>query len=179
MKMLKKILFTVCVIITLPLVVALFIAKDYAVEREITIDKPKNEVFDYLKFLKNQDNFSVWATKDPKMKKTFTGTDGTVGFVSAWESSDPELGKGEQEIKKITEGERIDFELRFFEPFESTEPAYLVTETVSENQTKVKWGFSGKMDYPMNLMLLFIDFEKEIGNDFQEGLDKLKTLLEQ
>ena len=96
------------------------------------------------------------------MKKTYSGTDGTVGFVSAWESDNKDVGIGEQEIKKITEGERIDFELRFFEPFESTDPAYMTTESVSENQTKVKWGFNGHMDYPMNIMMLFIDFEKMI-----------------
>ena len=32
------------------------------------IEKPNNEVFQYVKFLKNQDNFSTWAQKDPNMK---------------------------------------------------------------------------------------------------------------
>lgn len=138
MRILKTILIAVGILIAVPLIVALFAKKDYEVEREITIDKPKEEVFDYVKFLKNQDNYSKWATMDPEMKKTYRGTDGTVGFVSAWESDNKDVGIGEQEIKKITEGERIDFELRFFEPFESTEPAYMTTESVSENQTKVK-----------------------------------------
>jgi len=138
MRILKTILIAVGILIAVPLIVALFAKKDYEVEREITIDKPKEEVFDYVKFLKNQDNYSKWATMDPEMKKTYSGTDGTVGFVSAWESDNKDVGIGEQEIKKITEGERIDFELRFFEPFESTEPAYMTTESVSENQTKVK-----------------------------------------
>lgn len=178
MKILKTILIAVGILIAVPLIVAIFVKKDYEVEREITIDKPKEEVFDYVKFLKNQDNYSKWATMDPDMKKTYRGTDGTVGFVSAWESDNKDVGKGEQEIKKITDGERIDFELRFFEPFESTEPAYMTTESVSENQTKVKWGFSGHMDYPMNIMMLFMDFEKMIGDDLDTGLKNLKAVLE-
>jgi uncharacterized protein YndB with AHSA1/START domain len=178
MKILKTILIAVGVLIAIPLIVALFVKKDYEVEREITIDKPKEEVFDYVKFLKNQDNYSKWATMDPDMKKTYSGTDGTVGFVSAWDSDNKDVGKGEQEIKKITEGERIDFELRFFEPFESTEPAYMTTESVSGNQTKVKWGFNGHMDYPMNIMMLFMDFEKIIGDDLDTGLKNLKSVLE-
>lgn len=178
MKILKTILIAVGILIAIPLIVALFAKKDYEVEREITIDKPKEEVFDYVKFLKNQDNYSKWATIDPDMKKTYNSTDGTVGFVSAWESDNKDVGKGEQEIKKITEGERIDFELRFFEPFESTEPAYMTTESVSENQTKVKWGFNGHMDYPMNIMMLFMDFEKMIGDDLDTGLKNLKSVLE-
>jgi uncharacterized protein YndB with AHSA1/START domain len=178
MKILKTVLIAVGILIAAPLIVSLFVKKDYEVEREITINKPKGEVFDYVKFLKNQDNYSKWATMDPGMKKTYRGTDGSVGFVSAWESDNKDVGKGEQEIKKITEGERIDFELRFFEPFQSTEPAYMTTENVSENQTKVKWGFSGHMDYPMNIMMLFMDFETMIGDDLDTGLINLKSVLE-
>ena len=178
MKTIKKILIALAIIVAIPLIVALFVKKDYAVEREITINKPKTEVFDYIKYLKNQDQYSKWASMDPAMIKTYRGTDGTVGFVAAWESKVDDVGVGEQEIKKIIEGERIDFELRFFKPFEATEPAFMTTEAISENQTKVKWGFSGHMNYPMNIMMLFMDFEKMIGDDLQTGLDKLKTLLE-
>lgn len=110
MKILKIVLIVVAVLIAVPLVTALFVKKDYGVEREITISKPKQQVFDYIKLLKNQDNFSKWAMMDPNTKKTYTGEDGTVGFVSAWESEI--TGVGEQEIKKITDGERLDFELR-------------------------------------------------------------------
>lgn len=178
MKIIKKILIGIGIIILIPLIVAIFVKKDYAVEREITINKPKQEVFDYVKFLKNQDNFSKWATMDANMKKNYTGTDGTVGFVSAWDSEMEDVGKGEQEIKKITDGERIDFELRFIKPFESTEKAYMTTESIAENQTKVKWGFDGHMSYPSNLMLLFMNFDKMIGDDLNTGLTTLKTVLE-
>lgn len=178
MKVFKSALIAVAILVAVPLLVALFVDQDYAVEREVVINKPKQEVFDYVKYLRNQDNYSTWATRDPNMKKTYTGTDGTVGFVSAWESDDQEVGKGEQEIKSIVDGERIDFELRFYEPFEATEPATMVTERVSDNETKVKWGFNGHMDYPMNLMLVFMNMEEEIGNDLQTGLDNLKIQLE-
>ena len=178
MKILKKILIAIGILILIPLIVAMFIKSDYQVEREITINKPKSDVFAYLKFLKNQDNFSKWASIDKNMEKTFVGTDGTVGFVSAWNSTNPDVGKGEQEIKKIIEGERIDYELRFMEPFESSSAAYILTESISDSQTKVSWGFSGHMAYPMNLMMLFMDFEKMIGDDFATGLEKLKLILE-
>jgi len=165
-------------LIVLVLIVALFLKKEYGVVREININKPKKLVFDYLKYLKNQDNFSKWATMDPNMKKEFRGTDATVGFVSAWESDHKSVGTGEQEIKKITEGERIDFELRFIKPFAGVANAYLTTESLSDKETKVKWGFDSKMKYPMNLMLVFMNMDKAIGNDFETGLAKLKSLLE-
>lgn len=178
MKIIKRIVIVLVSIIALALIVALFVKKEYAVEREIVINKPKSEVFEYIKLLKNQDNYSVWNRKDPNMKKEYKGEDGTVGFVSAWESQMDDVGKGEQEIKKIVDGERVDMELRFIKPFEATDNAYMTTETVAENQTKVKWGFNGKMNYPMNLMLVFMDMEKMLGDDLQNGLNDLKEIQE-
>lgn len=178
MKILFKIILGVVVLVVILLIVALFVKKDYSVEREITINKPRNQVFDYIKYLKNQDNYSVWAKMDPKMKKEYRGTDGTPGFVSAWESDDNNVGKGEQQIEKISEGDRIDLDLHFIKPFEGRADARMITESVADNQTKVKWGFDSKMKYPMNIMLLFMNMEKMIGNDLQTGLDTLKVVLE-
>ena len=125
MRIFKGILIGLAGLIALLLIVAIFVKKEVNVKREITINKPENEVFDYLKYLKNQDNFSKWNKLDPGMKKNYTGTDGTVGFISAWESTNDNVGVGEQEIKKITQCERIDIEIRFKKPFEATNQAYL------------------------------------------------------
>jgi len=178
MKILKGILIALVIIIAIPLIAALFVKGEYAVERETTINKPKQEVFDYVKFLKNQNEYSVWNKKDPNSKMEYIGTDGTVGFISSWDSQMEDVGKGEQEIKKITEGERLDVELRFKKPFEATDYAYMTTEAVDSTQTKVKWGFNGKMPYPMNIMCLFMNMDEMLGPDLQTGLDNLKGILE-
>jgi hypothetical protein len=170
MKIVKRILIGVAILVAVPLIVGLFVRTDFAVEREVIINKPKNDVFNYVRYLKNHDNFSKWATMDPQMKKDYRGTDGTVGFVSAWESENQDVGKGEQEIKKITEGERIR------SPFQSTDPAYITTESVADNQTRVRSGYLGKMNYPTNLLCPFI--ADKIGKDMETGLTNLKTVLE-
>ncbi len=177
--MLKKLLIVIATIIAIPLIVAIFVQDSYEVEREVIINQPNMVVFNYVKLLKNQDNFSKWAQMDPEMTKSYRGTDGEVGFVSAWDSQNPDVGTGEQEIIAIKDGERIDFELRFLKPFEASEPAFMSTESISENQTKIIWGFSGHMDYPMNIMFLFMDFEQIIGDDLQTGLNNLKVILEE
>jgi len=179
MKALKIIGLVLVGIIVLILITGLFVNGKYAVEREITIQKSKSEVFDYVKYLKNQSNFSVWAKIDPAMKTEFRGEDATVGFVSAWDSKDQKAGKGEQKIVKIDEGSRIDYELHFIEPFESTDFAYMTTTAVNDSVTSVKWGFNGEMKYPMNLMMLTMDMEKMLAPDLQNGLNNLKALLEQ
>lgn len=175
MKILKIVLLVIAILIAIPLITALFVKKEYTVEREVTINKPKQEVFDYVKYLKNQDNYSKWVRMDPNMKKDFRGTDGTVGFVYAW-NGNKDAGKGEQEIKNITEGERVDVEVRFEKPFEGIATAPIITQAVSENQTKVKWGMKGKSKYPMNFMNLFMD--GMLGKDLETSLTTLKSILE-
>ncbi|MCK8044766.1 SRPBCC family protein [Shewanella sp. 1CM18E] len=176
--MLKKFLLLILAIIALPFIVALFVDKNYSVTEQVTIDKPVVEVFGYIKYLKNQDNYSVWAQMDPDMQKSYRGTDGMEGFVAGWQSDKEDVGAGEQEILRIDEGRRIDYELRFFRPFESTDLAFMEAKALSPNQTQVTWGFDGHLDYPMNLMFLFMDFEGMIGKDLSQGLDQLKSVVE-
>ena len=178
MKILKRIILVIAIIIAIPLLLALFVKKDYALERKIIVERPVPEVFEHIRYLENQDQFSKWGSMDPDMKQTYRGVPGTPGSVSAWDSEDKNVGKGEQEILAITENERIDYELRFIEPFASVSSAYFITEEISDNQTLVRWGFNGRMNYPMNLMLLFMDFEKMIGEDLELGLRNLKANLE-
>jgi uncharacterized protein YndB with AHSA1/START domain len=178
MKVVKIALVIVLILISIPLMVGIFVDQDYSVVREVTIDRPKDEVYEYVRLLKNQENFSSWASKDPTMKKSFIGVDGEVGFVSAWDSNDPNVGVGEQEITSIKKGERIDYALRFKEPFEAEDKAYMAFEEIDDNHTKVIWGFEGRMDYPMNTMLLMMDMEEMVGKDFSDGLHKLKSILE-
>ena len=180
--MIKKILIAFLVLIVLlvcALAILAFMAPTgYKVERSVTINKPKAEVFAYIKNLKNQADWGPWYKKDPSMKIVTSGTDGTAGFITSWNSTNKDVGEGEQEIKKVTEGERLDSELRFKRPFESRSDAYMTTESAGDNQTKVKWGFTGSMPRPMNIMLLMIDMDKEVGKDFDDGLSNLKTILE-
>lgn len=170
MKMLKRILIVIVSLITLLLIVALFVPREFKSEREITINKPRQEVFDYISHIKNQDNFGVWQLSDPNLKRVYEGTDGTVGFKYTWDSE--KLGKGSQKITNIVAGERMDTELDF--GFGEPATATFTTQDANPGTTKVTWGLSGKSPYPFNLMGLFFD----VGNDFEKGLQNLKNVLE-
>lgn len=163
-------------IIAFLLIAALFISKGMTATREIVINKPEAEVFNYIKLLRNQQYYSKWATLDPHIKNEFRGTDATPGFVNSWEGN-KKVGKGEQEILALSDG-RLDTELRFEKPFKSVAKSFMTTEPAGENATKVKWGFEGSMNYPLNVMKLFMNMEKSIGDDFSTGLNNLKTVLE-
>ena len=178
MKIVKIVLTILLSIVGIVLITALFVKKEYTIEREIAISQPKQVVFDYIKIVRNSENYSKWVMTDPNMKKEFRGTDGTIGFVYAWDSENKNVGKGEQTISNIVEGERIVYDLRFIKPFEGIATAYMNTDSISENETKVKWGFNSSMPYPMNAMLLFMNMEEMLGKDLEIGLANLKTILE-
>lgn len=178
MKALLVVLAVLAALVVILLITGLFLKKEYTVSRDITINKSKTFVFDFIKLLKNQNEYSYWASMDKAMKKEFRGTDGTPGFVSAWDSNEKNVGKGEQEIIKVVEGERVDYVIRFIKPFESVSYASMSVVEAADNKSRVIWIFNGKMKYPMNLMLLFMNMEKMIGGDLEKGLSNLKSLLE-
>jgi uncharacterized protein YndB with AHSA1/START domain len=142
MNILIGIVLIVIGLVVLLLVIALFTQKGYTIEREAVVKRAKNEVFNYVRLLKNQAFYSKWVMSDPNMKKTYAGTDGTPGFVYAWDSNDKNTGKGEQEIKSIVDGEQIGSEIRFERPFKNVSQALMTATDLGGNQTRVKWEFT-------------------------------------
>lgn len=165
-------------LILLLLLIALFTKKTYAIERSVTINRPAEEVFHYIKHLKNQEQYSKWVMTDPAMKTELRGRDGAVGFVYAWDSKVKQAGAGEQEIMHMEEGKRLDIQVRFFRPFKGMANTPFTTEAIAPQQTKVTWGMDSKMKYPMNLFLLLGNVEKVLGDDIRTSLITLKGILE-
>lgn len=163
-------------IFCIPFIIALFVKKNYNYHRSIAIDRSVETVFDYVKYIKNQDSYSVWNMKDLNKKQTFTGHDGAVGFIYAWDSEHKNAGAGEQEIVRIVENDRIATELRFIRPFKNIATTYTITEPISPNSTKVTWGMTGVNKYPMNLLTLLMKGGLE--KDIDQSLNNLKKILE-
>lgn len=170
--------YILAVFIAIMILLAAIAPKSYNVHREIVIHRPIFEVFQYLKFIKNQENWGPWAKRDPDMKKYESGIDGTVGYISGWESNHKQVGSGEQEITKIVENEQVLCELRFLKPMKSVSEGYLKVAEVDGNATRVVWGFRGENKIPVSIMMLFFNLDKAVGKDFEEGLANLKSILE-
>ena len=104
------------IIIGLPFIIALFVPRSYTVSVSETINQPKQIVFDYVRILGNQTDYSVWVMADPDLKPEIIGTDGMVGAIQRWNSMLSNVGEGEQEIIALS-SDRMDVELRFKRPF--------------------------------------------------------------
>lgn len=163
-------------LIAVLLLVAAIMPKALTISAEVVIEKPCTEVFNFVKLIKNQEQYSVWVMADPNIKITYTGTDGTVGFISSWTSDNKNVGVGAQEIKTIKEGERYDVELRFEKPFKATNQAYTTTTPMGGNRTKVTTVFMGTNPFPMNLMIPMI--KNMLLKDLNKNLANLKAILE-
>lgn len=177
MGLLLIILGSIASLFILILLIAAVTKKNYAIQRSIVIHQPVGRVYDYLRHLKNQDHFNKWVMRDPSMKKTYTGTDGEVGFIYAWDG-DKHAGAGEQEIKQLKPNEFIEAEIRFVRPFAAIAQAPFTIEG-NDSETKVTWGMSSSMKYPMNIMLLMMNMDKLLGKDMEESLGLLKKQLEE
>jgi hypothetical protein len=169
------ILLVVAGIIALLLIIALFMKKEHYVNREIVINAPRQEVFDFLKLLKNQDQFNKWAKVDKDRKEETKGTDGTVGFIYSW-SGNKGAGQGVKEIMNIVEGKRIETEIRFIKPMRVSASVIMETAPVADNQTKVNLINAGTLPYPVNLMIPMA--EKNFAKDMDTSLSTLKSILE-
>jgi len=178
MKFVKQLLILTLALVSIVLIVALFVRKDFHVFRSVEIERNTTDTFDYLRYLENHENFAVWSMKDPNIEKSYSGPEGNVGSIYKWNSKNEDVGVGEQEIIQLTENEKIEYELRFKKPWESTAKAYFKLSTISTTSTKVTWGFEGESPWPWNIMLLFMDMDKELGPDLEKGLDNLDDILE-
>lgn len=175
MNTLTIILLIVVIIVALPFLIALFVTKAYSVQRSIVIHQPASEVYAYIKYIKNQDYYNKWTMVDPNLRRTFTGTDGIIGFIYAWDSLDKSAGKGEQEITSLEENKSVSVTLRFEKPFKNTGYAIQRLEAMG-NDTRITWNMSGNNKYPLNIINLFID--KMLGPDLDTSLTNLKRILE-
>lgn len=176
MNVLKKIFFVILGIIAFLLIVAIFVPKSYTVSVKEVINKPKSEVFEYVRMLENQKQYSVFVLADPDLNPQITGIDGTVGAIQKWNSKLDEVGEGEQEITAITP-DRIDVDLRFKRPFEGNAKAANIFKSISENQTEIISEFYSNARYPLNLMSYFIG-RKMMKDSETQNLQNIKKILE-
>ncbi len=114
--------------------------------------------------------------KDPNMKKIYSGTDGTKGFIYSWDSKDKNVGAGSQEITNVIDNIRIDYALRFERPMKNTGTSSFVVNKINDNETSVTWTFISPTKFPFSLLSSI--FKKMLGKQISTSLQNLKVLLE-
>ena len=98
------------------------------------------------------------------------------GAQHAWEGNN-EVGKGEITIRDTTPPNELVFDLHMIKPFEGRNVATLRLGA-ADDFTKVTWMLDDTHTPVHKTMTLFVNLDHMIGNDFETGLVRLKSVAE-
>lgn len=175
-----KIIAGVAIVLVVAIAVVLVLAATrpdtFRIERSATIDAPAEKIFAVLSDFHQWGGWSPWEKKDPDMKRSFTGAGRGKGAVYGWEG-DKNVGTGRMEILEASTPSKLVIKLDFLKPFEAHNTAEF-TMLPQGNATNVHWVMHGPSPMMAKVMHVFINMDKMVGKDFEQGLANLKQLTE-
>jgi uncharacterized protein YndB with AHSA1/START domain len=148
----------------------------FRIERHSTINAPPEKVFPLINDFRQWTQWSPWEKKDPALRRNYSGAPSGKGSVYEWEGN-KNVGKGRMEIIESTAPSQIVIDLRFISPFKAHNAAEF-TFTPTGNATMVNWAMTGPNVFMSKVMSTFVNFEKMVGKDFEQGLANMKAAAE-
>jgi carbon monoxide dehydrogenase subunit G len=145
---------------------------DFEVRREAEIGAPPQKVFGFLNDFNQWAKWSPWEKMDLAMQKTFSGSSSGKGSVYQWKGN-KKVGEGRMEILDSAPSTSVKIDLQFIAPFKAHNQT-LFTLTPRNGQTHVNWSMTGKKNFVMKLMGVFMNMDQMVGKDFEKGLATLK-----
>lgn len=148
----------------------------FHIERTVLIDAAPDAIYPYMSDFHKGRLWVPYETRDPNMKRTFSGPDNGKGAIYEFEGNE-NVGKGRLEIVEAMAPSRVVLTLDMIEPMEGHNRVEYKIEPVG-NGSRVSWSMRGACNYMGKLGGIFINTDKMIGNDFAAGLASLKSLVE-
>lgn len=170
------ILVVIIVVIISVLVYASTKPDTFYVERRISIQAKPEKIFPYLDDLHKWNEWSPWAKMDPNPERIYTGPATGVGAKFAWKGNS-KIGIGSMEIVEANAPSKIVIRLEFIKPFEGSSTAQF-TLIEQQGMTEVIWSNTGPVKFIGKVVSLFLNCEKMIGKNLEEGLAGIKALAE-
>ena len=150
---------------------------EFQVARTATIAAPAPAVFAQVNDYRNWTAWSPYEKLDPAMKKTYEGAASGTGAIYAWAGNN-RAGEGRATITESRPSELIRIRLEFLKPFAATNTAQF-TFRPDGDQTAVTWSLTGTRSFMFKAVGLFMNMDKMVGGQFEEGLAQLKAVAEQ
>lgn len=174
--MLAKILIALAALVAVFLVIVALQPSDFRIMRSTTISAPPAVVFAQVNDFHRWDAWSPWAKLDPAAKASFSGAPAGTGAVFDWDGN-KEVGAGRMTITESRPAERIGIKLEFFKPMAGNSRAEFIFKPEGR-QTAVTWSMSGTNNFMAKAVCLFMNMDKMVGGQFEQGLAALKTISE-
>jgi hypothetical protein len=147
----------------------------FRVQRTVTIAATPDRIRPLIDDLKAWSAWSPYEKKDPAMKRSFGAVTAGKGATYAWEG-DRNVGQGSMEI--LESGPRkVLIKLDILKPFEAHNTAEFVLAPRGD-ATDVTWALYGPSPFMSKVVGTFMDFDRMIGRDFEQGLADLKAAVE-
>ena len=174
--MLVTLLIVLAVLVVVFVIIVAMRPDKFRVTRSATIAAPPAAVFVHVNDLHKWQAFSPWAKMDPAAKTSFAGPLAGVGAVFTW-AGNKQVGEGSMTITESRPCDLIRFRLDFIKPFAGTNTAEF-TFTPEGAGTVVAWTMSGKNTFLFKAVGLFMNCEKIVGGQFDQGLASLKAIVQ-
>jgi uncharacterized protein YndB with AHSA1/START domain len=178
--MLKKLFIVFLVLVVIVGAFAGFVAiqpAEFRVVRSATIAAPPAEVFGHVNDFHSWKAWSPWEKLDPAAKNTFEGPAAGKGAMFTWSGND-EIGAGKMTLIESQPNDLIKIKLEFKRPFEATNDVEF-TFKEKDKTTLVTWTMVGQKNFFVKAVGLFMNMDKMVGDQFEEGLANLTAVAEQ
>jgi uncharacterized protein YndB with AHSA1/START domain len=175
--MLIKILLLLAAIIIVVLLIAGFQPSHFQIVRSTTIAASPEALFAEVNDLHRWPAWSPYEKLDPAMKRSFEGAPAGVGAIYAWDGN-KEVGTGRMTIRESRPAELIRLKLEFYKPMAGVCEAEFSFKPELGGRTAVTWSMAGTNNYLAKIFCLFMNMDKMVGGQFEQGLANLKTLAE-
>jgi Polyketide cyclase / dehydrase and lipid transport len=149
---------------------------DFRVTRSATFAATPTAVFAQVNDFHNWEAWSPWAKLDPAAKTSFEGPGAGTGATFRW-NGDKNIGEGSTTITDSHPNDLIRIKLDFLRPFRGTSDVEFTFKPVGE-QTVVVWSMAGKNNFIAKAIGLFVDCEKMVGGQYEQGLANKKSVVE-
>ena len=174
--MLRSIVIAAVVLVAAVLVFAATRRDDFKVQRSIVVKAAPERILPLITDFRRWPEWSPYEKLDPAMKRIHAGAPRGVGAVYEWEGNG-KAGAGRMEIKEVRAPSRVTIQLDFTKPVEGRNVAEFALEPRAGG-TEVIWSMRGPSPYLMKLMGIFVNLDRMIGSDFENGLANLKAVAE-
>jgi len=172
--MLKLVLILILAVIAVILILASLKPKTFRIVRSAIIPASPDKIFPHINDFRNWKNWSPWENKDLNMQKSYGGSPSGKGAIYEW-NGNKNVGSGRMEIIESIFPTLVVTKLDFITPFEGHNKASFALQAVPEG-TKVVWVMNGPTAFIPRIFSIFVNMDKLIGKDFEEGLEGLKKV---
>jgi hypothetical protein len=173
--MLKKILIGLAAFIAVFLIIVVTRPAKFRVERSATIAAPAMALFDQVNDHRKFAVWNPWLKLDPEVKNTYSGPESGVGAACSWDGN-KDIGAGSATIIESRPGELVRQRMDWKRPMEGVATVEFTFKPEGD-KTVVTWAMYGENGFMGKLVSLFMDCDKMIGPQFEEGLASLGSVV--